>query len=389
MTHYFEKTIVDAKDIYTEYLLGVVTPLLYEGFCSIYEKAKTLEETYIKTEQSNPDIKNPGVLVLFQHFLAGVGKLADNLIENEYNRIRDHSKCADIFDSLVKAVIKSHIIVLTYTASGKKCKIVIEKLHEKIEPKTFIHKCYVECATLFHDHPALFWHGFPNHEQKENQRIIYQLTKVGIKNAIRHCLPMKQILETYLSNDYVEEDDSEKKFMGVKDLLKRDLEGDDENDKGGVMKILDSTDDYNEKQLDDKEVNNIASLVFNRKVYDTLEGNTDESVKEKHPPIIQPIEITQKPIIAHTDEQNKKVVSEKENKKVVSEKDKKKESEKKQQAFDEDAFFLNQKKSSKVQKTNILADAVNAFRKEDIGDEKISIVKHSDGDAENFYNDLV
>ena len=57
-------------------------------------------------------------------------------------RIRYGSKHADIFEKLIKAVIKSHIILLTFNASGKKCKIVQEKFHEQIDCKLFIHKIY-------------------------------------------------------------------------------------------------------------------------------------------------------------------------------------------------------------------------------------------------------
>ena len=120
MTHYFEKTIVEAKDIYTEYLINVIQPLIYEGFHSIYEKAVTLEKTYTDASKIDPNVKNPGVLILFQHFLLGIDKLNDGLIDEESKRIRDNSRCADIFDDLIKAVVKSHIIVLTYTASKKK-----------------------------------------------------------------------------------------------------------------------------------------------------------------------------------------------------------------------------------------------------------------------------
>jgi len=292
MTYYFEKTIVDAKDIYTNYLVDTLTPLLYEGFYSIYEKARSLENTYIQASKIDPDVKNPGVLVLFQHFLIGVDKLSDNMIDEETKRIRDNSKCSDIFDQLIKAVMKSHIIVLTYTASGQKCKLVTEKMHEKIESKYFIHKCYVECARLFYDHSALFWHEFSNSELKDNQRIIYQLTKIGIKNAIKRCLPMKELLETYLNNDYVEEEsaNSENEYVKVKDLLQHNNKRDD----GGIMKIINTTESESEDITKlETNVNDLSSLIFNRNIYDTLDGKSPEANIEQ---IINPPQFITNPI---------------------------------------------------------------------------------------------
>lgn len=300
MTHFFEKTIVEAKDIYTEYLINVLQPLIYEGFNSIYEKAVGLEKTYTDASKVDANVKNPGVLILFQHFLLGIDKLNDNLIEEESKRMRDNSRCADIFDDLIKAVIKSHIIVLTYTASGKRCKIVAEKLHEKVETKIFIHKCYVECARIFYDHPTLFWHEFSNSELKENQRIIYQLVKIGIKNAIKRTLPMKSILEEYLKNDYVEESENTDGYMKVKDLLRRDLEGGNKDD-GGIMKILDSESSMDNNILKlEKDVDDISALVYNRHIMDTLDGtNSPEKELEK-----QEQKVIDNPIIVEMPTQN-------------------------------------------------------------------------------------
>jgi glutaredoxin len=222
MSHYFEKTIVDAKDIYTDYLLNIISPLLYHGLKSVYDRATAEEKKYAEGEKIDPSIKNPGVIVLFQYFLRELEIMNDEMIEQETGRFRDSSGCADIFDDLIKAVIKSHIIVLTFNASGKSCKVVKDKLHEKVEPKSFIHKCYLECSRIFFDHPRLFFHEFPINERKDNERIIYQLVKVGIKNGIKRCLPMKAILEEYLKHDYLEstDDDPNVEYMKVKDLLK-------------------------------------------------------------------------------------------------------------------------------------------------------------------------
>ena len=271
MSHYFEKTIVDAKDIYTNYLINILSPLFYHGLKSMYDKAIEIEKKYIDAEKRDPNLKNPGSIVLFQHFLMELEKISDSHLEEETKRFRDTSGCADIFDDLIRAVIKSNIIVLTYTASNKSCKIIKEKFHEKIDPKTFIHKCYLECVKIFFDHPMLFYHKFTQGELKENQRLIYQLIKVCIKNAINKCLPMKDILFEYLNNDYIDEEQDE--YLNVKDMLRRDMTK--HTDDGGIMKILDSeSSSVRDTKVEVRNIDDITALVYNRKIDDTLDGCT-------------------------------------------------------------------------------------------------------------------
>lgn len=239
MTHYFEKTIVDCKEIYTDYLIGAVAPTLYHGFKQIYRDAQEMENDYIEGEKINPKVKNPGVLKIFQYYVIGIEKWSDSMAEMETQRVRNDSGCADIFDDLIKAVIKSHILVLTYSASDKTCKIINEKLHEKIEPNYFIHSCYVECGRIFIDHPTLFYHDFSNLVLKENERKIYQLIKIGIKNGIKRVLPMRKILTEYLSKDYIEVENKTEEYLKIKNMIHGKNQSSE--DVGGRMKLMESS----------------------------------------------------------------------------------------------------------------------------------------------------
>ena len=112
--HYYEKNIVDIKQEYTEFLSHIITPLIYEGIKSMYNKSIEAEKKYVQMAKDDQRVKNPGILKIFQHFLKGIPALNINLIEAEMIRIRDSSKHADIFDKLIKSVMKSTIILLTY-----------------------------------------------------------------------------------------------------------------------------------------------------------------------------------------------------------------------------------------------------------------------------------
>ncbi len=244
MPHFYERNIVEIKNEYTTFLTNIMTPLVYEGIKAVYDKAKKLEEQFLEKEKVNPEVKNPGIFKIFQACLRDIPNLNNYSIEVETNRIKEKSKCSDIFEDLIKAVIKSNIILLTYNASGKKCKLVNEKYHETIDIKNFIHKVYIESAKTFYNNPELFWHKFSTIEIKRNQRESYELIRNCIIEAIRKMLPVKLILEEYLKNDYIEEPESEKKYSEIKSMINKD------------MKILDSHENSYEEYED---VNNHSS----------------------------------------------------------------------------------------------------------------------------------
>lgn len=228
MSHYFENNIVEIKREYTEYLLSVLIPLIFEGIQTIYDNSIEIDKERNIRARSDYSIKPLGVTIIFQNFLKNIPNLTNQKIEDETKRIRDHSECADIFDDLIKAVIKSNIILLTYNASGKTCKLVTEKLHTKIESKTFIHKCYIEVARLIFNVPELF-----EEKNKRNKQIIYQLIREGINKAIRNILPLKQILQEYLSKDYIDLPNAINEHVTEKptyEKIKTELKGDIKKD---------------------------------------------------------------------------------------------------------------------------------------------------------------
>ena len=289
MTHFYERNIVEIKTEYTMFLTNIITPLIYEGIKKMYLKSVETEKIFQEAIRDNADIENPGVLKIFQTFLKGIKNINNHNIEAESNRIKEKSKCSEWFDELVRAVVKSYIVLLTYNASGKTCRLVNEKFHESIDTKTFIHKCYVECARLFFNYPELFWHGFTTIEVKRNQREAFDIIRVAINEAIRKMLPMKLILQEYLKNDYIHEEESEisqsmpeSHYKNIKSLVKKDLganlilESDDDDLESEIKNI-----DKNEKEIKDEvvkdEVVNIDILLQNGIPVQPLEPVKDKS----------------------------------------------------------------------------------------------------------------
>jgi len=190
----YETNIVEIRKVYVDHLVDTLTPLLYEGFITLYKNAKAKYKELIDEGKETPNI-----VIIFKLFLNGVPKLNDNMIETETTRIRDHSGCSEYFDDLIRAVIRSSIILLTF--NYKKVKLVDEKFNKKINTNTFIHKCYIECARIFYEQPELFWDEYSSSELKQNQIVIYKFINKAIMKAIQHTLPMKEILEEYLKKD--------------------------------------------------------------------------------------------------------------------------------------------------------------------------------------------
>lgn len=200
MNYIYQRNITEIKNEFTSFLNDLLTPFIYEGLKSVYVFSMKTHKEYL--DKDNSQARSPGVLKIFQLLLKTIPTLNRNCMETETNRIRNGTKCAGCFDDLVKATIKSKIILLTFT-NPKNCpNILKEKHHEKVDIIDFLHKCYIESARIVYNNPELFWHEFTPLEIKRNQREICELIKLGIGEGIRRVLPLKEILGEYLSSDY-------------------------------------------------------------------------------------------------------------------------------------------------------------------------------------------
>lgn len=198
----YEQHIVSIKEIYEEILYSILIPALYEAFQSIYAQAIAYEKKHIEAAKRNPTIENPGVLVLFQRFLKGIPNLNTHRIRSEADRIKSSTKSADLFDDLVKAVVKSNIILLTYNVDHKRKNLLQTKYHENIIIHDFIHSCYIQCARNFFGCVELFYHKLEPVDINQNKRICYKIIRESVGEGIRLMLPMKEILLEYITQKY-------------------------------------------------------------------------------------------------------------------------------------------------------------------------------------------
>jgi hypothetical protein len=300
MPHFYERNIVEIKDEYTTFLVNIMTPFIYEGIKSLYNHAKDIDIQLMEKGKYDPRFKTPGILKIFQACLKEIPGLNNHAIEAETDRIKEKSKCSDWFDDLVKAVIKSNIVLLTFSTSHNKSGLVDDKYHERINIKDFIHKCYIECGSAVYNNPELFWHNYPTLEIKRNQREICHLIKTAIRAAIRRMLPMRLILQEFLKNDYVPDNyrnvsqkvpDSQ--YMNVKAMVKRDLHGDEKVSSSDGKNLLDNPEmvenifeeyhkqsEQSEQSYDvDNKLNNIQEKVDDIRI-ECSEKEIDEEIKK-------------------------------------------------------------------------------------------------------------
>ena len=146
--------LVDVKNEYTAHLIRLLTPLIYEGIQSIYDKAKESME-----EQS---------LKLFQEFLSDIPSWNTTLINQESDRIKSGTK--PYFEDLIKATIKANIMLLVFNPFNDKQQTIDIELYKKIKTSTFIHNVYIECAREFWNNPFLLFHKYAAIDTKRNQR---------------------------------------------------------------------------------------------------------------------------------------------------------------------------------------------------------------------------
>jgi hypothetical protein len=148
--------------------------------------------------------KIPSRIVIFQNLLTLIKDWNQELINTETIRIRDASQCSEWFDKLIKAVVKSNIVLLTSGYSIREDRIAMRGYHNSIDISHFIHLCYIYSAKRIYNDPFLYKEtDIQDYEKKSNQRSILQLIDDGIREAIWHSIPIKGILDEYLELDTV------------------------------------------------------------------------------------------------------------------------------------------------------------------------------------------
>ena len=182
----------ESKNEWGARLLTILTPLIIEGFKSIFE------ESYKLCKDNNETDK---YLMTFQNFITRIPKWNSSIIETEKKRIISRSGCSYL-EELVTCI---HIIQLKLLSAmrvgqkQKKIDINIPKLDD------FIHKCYINVARKMYKNVYLFELNCPPLQIQKHNRELEIIIQECILNAVRDSIPVESILRAYM-DETIEED---------------------------------------------------------------------------------------------------------------------------------------------------------------------------------------
>jgi hypothetical protein len=194
----------ESKNEWGARLLTILTPLIVEGFKSIFEESLNL------CKANNEQDK---YLMTFQNFISRIPKWNPAIIENEKKRICDKSGCTYL-DDLITCVHIIQLKLLTAVRAGtkqKKVDIQIPKFED------FIHKVYIHVARKIYKNVYLFETNIPPLQTQKNHRELEVIIQECILNAVRESIPIDMILRAYL-DETTEDDVIEESFNGTRPL---------------------------------------------------------------------------------------------------------------------------------------------------------------------------
>ena len=182
----------ESKNEWGARLLTILTPLIIEGFQSIYEESYSLCQSNNETEKH---------LMTFQNFISRIPKWNSNIVEEEQKRISEKSGCSYLED-LITCVHIIQLKLLTAVRVGSKQKKIDIKIPNIND---FIHKVYVNSARKIYKNVYLFERNVPPLQVQKHGSELQILIQESILNSVRESIPVDLLLRSYL-DETTEED---------------------------------------------------------------------------------------------------------------------------------------------------------------------------------------
>ena len=199
----------EARNEYSSRLLNILSPLVIQGFKSIFKEAYDL---CVKNQESAK------YLMTFQNFLSRVPKWNQEIINVETERIIKTSKC-DYLEDILTCVHITQLKILTsirVSTKQKKIEIDIPKISD------FVHRVYIECARKIYQNVYLFEKHIMPLQQQKNMRECEIIIRECTLKVIADSMPIEKILRAYIDEtgeEEIIEETVEKPEEEVKDLL--------------------------------------------------------------------------------------------------------------------------------------------------------------------------
>jgi hypothetical protein len=182
----------EAKNEWSTRLITILTPLIAEGYVSIFNEAYKL---CVENKERDK------YLMTFQNFITRVPKWNHSIIEQERKRICEKSKC-DYLEDLISCVHIIQLKVLTSMRVGNKQKKISINIPKADD---FIHKIYINVARKLYKNVYLFEVSTSNLETQKNNRAFEILIQECILLTIRESIPIESIIKSYMDETIEEE----------------------------------------------------------------------------------------------------------------------------------------------------------------------------------------
>ena len=184
----------ESRNEWCSRLVSIFTPLVVEGFRSIFNEAWKL---CIENDEAGK------YLMTFQNLITRIPKWNSTIIEDERKRIIERSGC-NYLDDLITCVHIIQLKVLTCIRVGNKQK--------KIDINTpnldsFIHKVYINAARKCYSCVYLFERNITPLQTQRNNRDFELIVQECILATIRDSVPTEAIIRAYMEEAVEQEEE--------------------------------------------------------------------------------------------------------------------------------------------------------------------------------------
>ena len=269
MDDYSTATLQESRNEWCARLINILTPLLIEGFKSIFEESW-------KLCKENDELDK--YLMTFQNFISRIPKWNSTIIEEEVKRIVEKSNCGYLEDliSCVHIIQLKNLTSMRVGSKQKKIDIKVPQLND------FIHNIYINCARKVYTNIYLFERNISPLQMQKHNRELEVIVREGIINTIRDNIPVEDIIKAYM-NETVEEDvdvEESEEIISTEPIVdeNEDTENNDsENNNNETNETNETNNTMNQSGIsfsdvdETSDINNNISSVTAPKDIDTLE----------------------------------------------------------------------------------------------------------------------
>ena len=197
----YERNIADIKNIYLQQLTSILTPCMFDSIKNIYNRSCEIAKG-----------SKMSIEYAFKVCLKDLVNLSQQSIINEVSKIKSLSNSGSYFDNLVRSVIKSHIVLMSYNVSKDSCPICDIRKYN-IDINKFIHECYIELGNQIFNDPRIFIMCLKDGDELNNingnircGNKFDKLVKKCISKVVFSFIPVNDVLVEYLNKDKITDD---------------------------------------------------------------------------------------------------------------------------------------------------------------------------------------